>query len=587
MGVTSSSLFRAVTCSRRLPPPPAERPRSARSYASAEEEATSTIIAEYESTHPVPPRPDPRALRRDARRADALRRIRARLVQSVPGRRSRARYMERYFARRCGDDVALYVGGFGEGPPTFIEPRLNGDFHADALAPHAPGTPLAHRLVSLDHLPAGATGPDLRDIALGRHDPRRSETSGRRNAGGLVPGFGDGLTDLGGGGFGDSDDGDSDDAASFASSASSGFDPASFARRSEPPPPKTLARRRLDFDGSVARYPEGRGVGRWRAYCAEEEEKIADLAAFALAERDAKTAMMRRHYAATLGPGFEDRYEPPPLPRWLRDVRVEDFEAVKRHAPWRAAKEAAVSSSDASDSDGGSGDENASVSSTRRASPALETRAVARRNREKRRGVLGMDDRSRSAVVSWRASADLRRRVVDQRLARAEAADKRWGEGRGFDIAEAGDGVLFLGEGAARHPDNPVRFLDAGRHALATDPEYRRARERGGLEPDRAVARALKERREENRAVRELHAARDAERAKARRRVERRRVKTENKRRIAAESARVRLAAERAPAAAAAEARGSRRWRRVRAVGNFVRRKALGTGREGKPAGEH
>ena len=90
-----------------------------------------------------------------------------------------------------------------------------------------------------------------------------------------------------------------------------------------------------------------------------------------------------------------------------------------------------------------------------------------------------MDDRSRSAVVSWRASADLRRRVVDRRLARAEAADKRWGEGRGFDIAEAGDGVLFLGEGAARHPDNPVRFLDAGRHALATDPEYRRARERG------------------------------------------------------------------------------------------------------------
>ena len=188
MGVTSSSLFRAVTCSRRLPPPPAERPGRARSYASAEEEATSTIIAEYESTHPVPPRPDPRALRRDARRADALRRIRARLVQSVPGRRSRARYMERYFARRCGDDVALYVGGFGEGPPTFIEPRLNGDFHAEALAPHVPGTPLAHRLVSLDHLPAGATGPDLRDVAFGRHDPTRSETSGRRNAGGLVPG---------------------------------------------------------------------------------------------------------------------------------------------------------------------------------------------------------------------------------------------------------------------------------------------------------------------------------------------------------------------------------------------------------------
>ena len=244
-------------------PPSASRgaPRSARSYASAEEEATSTIIAEYESTHPVPPRPDPRALRRDARRADALRRIRARLVQSVPGRRSRARYMERYFARRCGDDVALYVGGFGEGPPTFIEPRLNGDFHADALAPHVPGTPLAHRLVSLDHLPAGATGPDLRDVALGRHDPTRSETSGRRNAGGLVPGFGDGLTDLGGGGFGDSD-GDSDDAfLDGASSASfgDGFDPASFTRRSEPPP-----RRRWRAGGwtSTARW---RGTPRAEA----------------------------------------------------------------------------------------------------------------------------------------------------------------------------------------------------------------------------------------------------------------------------------------------------------------------------------
>ena len=353
--------------------------------------------------------------------------------------------------------------------------------------------------------------------------------------------------------------------------------------------PPSAARRRLDFDGAVARYPEGRGVGRWRAYCREEEEKVADLAAFALAERDAKTAMMRRHYAATLGPGFEDRYEPPPLPRWLRDVRAEDFEAVKRHAPWRAAKEAAVSSSDASDSDGGSGDENASVSSTRRASPDSETRAVARRNREKRRGVLGMDDRSRSAVVSWRASADLRRRVVDRRLARAEAADKRWGEGRGFDIAEAGDGVLFLGEGAARHPDNPVRFLDAGRHALATDPEYRRARERGGLEPDRAVARALKERRERN--APSAGCTRCATRAR----------QGAEARRAGASRQKTSVAPPPSPRACGSppsarrrrrrrrrgEARASRRWRRVRAVGNFVRRKALGTGREGKPAGEH
>ena len=481
MGVTSSSLFRAVTCSRRLPPPPAERPRSARSYARRRRRPRAPSSPSTRArTRCLPGRT--RARPPDVRRADALRRIRARLVQSVPGRRSRARYMERYFARRCGDDVALYVGGFGEGPPTFIEPRLNGDFHADALAPRVPGTPLAHRLVSLDHLPAGATGPDLRDVALGRHDPTRSETSGRRNAGGLVPGFGDGLTDLGGGGFGDSD-GDSDDAfLDGASSASfgDGFDPASFTRRSEPPPPKTLARRRLDFDGAVARYPEGRGVGRWRAYCAEEEEKTRTSPP---ARRRARRARRWRHYAATLGPGFEDRYEPPPLPRWLRDVRAEDFEAVKRHAPWRAAKEAAVSSSDASDSDGGSGDENASVSSTRRASPDSETRAVARRNREKRRGVLGMDDRSRSAVVSWRASADLRRRVVDRRLARA--GPRRRQRGARVRHRRGWRRRAVPGRRRSATPGQP-RALPRRRAPRARDgPEYR-ARERG-LEPDRGA----------------------------------------------------------------------------------------------------
>ena len=566
MGVTSSSLFRAMTCSKPPPPPPA-RPRSVRSYASAEDEALSTIIAEYESAHPVPPRPEPRALRRDARRADALRRIRKRLVQSVPHKRSRARYMERYFAHRCGDDVALYTGGFGEGPPTFIEPRLNPDFHGAALSPSAPGTPLASRLVSLDHLPAGATGPDLRDVALGRHVPR---VQVRRN--------------------GDSSDGETDENAFFSDADESsfgdeelGFDPASFARRLEPLPPKTLARKRLDFNGTVAQHPESPGVSRWRAYCREEEEKIADLAAFALAERDAKTAMMRRHYAATLGPGFEDRYEPPPLPRWLADVQREDFEAVKRHAPWRRAagrQGDETSSSEAETSrrsDGDSGEED-------------DARAVARRNREKRRGVLGMDDRSRSDAVAWRASAELRLRVADRRVARAEAADKWWGEGRGFDVAESGDGVLFLGEETSRHPDNPVRFLDAGRDALATDPAYRRAREKGGLDPALAAARALKARRERNRADRETRTARDAARAKARRRAERRLVKTENARRAAADTARTRLAAERAAAAAAAAAAraatAAHRWRRVRAVGKFIRRKAsfAGNGKDGEAA---
>ena len=564
MGVTSSSLFRAMTCSK-PPPPPKDRPKSARSYASAEDEATSTIIAEYERTHPVPPRPDPRALRRDARRADALRRIRKRLVQSVPNKRSRARYMERYFAHRCGDDVALYTGGFNEGPPTFIEPRLNENFH-DSHARYAPGTPLASRLVSLDHLPAGATGPDLRDVALGRHCATQTKK-------GLVPGFGDGLSDLGGGGVAGGGE-DSDSETDFFFDAGDvdgdGFDPASSARRSEPPPPKTLARKRLDFDGTVAQYPESRGVGRWRAYCREEEEKIADLAAFALAEREAKIAMMRRHYASTLGPGFEDRYEPPPLPRWLRDVQREDFEAVRRHAPWRRAKHALELSSDDSESDGSENEND-----EKNASEDSESRRVSRRNKKKRVGVLGMDDRTRSEIVSWRASTELRQRVVDRRIARAEAAEKTWGEGRGLDVAETGDGVLFLGEHATRHPDNPVRFLDLGFESLATSPSYLRARQDSrGLEPARVVASALKRTHERNKAVREANASRDAERARARRRAERSRVKAEKKKRAAAESARVRLAAERAAAAALAAANAPPRWRRVKAVGNFIRRKA-------------
>ena len=177
MGVTSSSLFRAVTCSRRLPSFPRSAPeRALVRLGGGGGHARCTIIAEYVA-HPVPPRPDPRALRRDARRADALRRI-ARAARAVRARPAeRARYMERYFARRCEDDVALYVGGFGEGPPTFIEPRLDGDFHADSAGASRARDPLAHRLVSLDHSPAGATGPDLRDVAFGRHDPTRSETS--------------------------------------------------------------------------------------------------------------------------------------------------------------------------------------------------------------------------------------------------------------------------------------------------------------------------------------------------------------------------------------------------------------------------
>ena len=209
----------------------------------------------------------------------------------------------------------------------------------------------------------------------------------------------------------------------------------------------------------------------------------------------AKTAMMRRHYAATLGPGFEDRYEPPPLPRWLRDVRAEDFEAVKRHAPWRAAKEAAVSSSsDASDSGrrvrGRERERLVHAASV----PGLRDARRRAAHREKRRGVLGMDDRSRSAVVSWRASADLRHRVVDRRLARAEAADKRWASRAGRH--RAGTRPTVPGEGAARPRRTPCASPPPATRSrgLRASPRARAggagARPGGRARPRRGEARA-------------------------------------------------------------------------------------------------
>ena len=300
--------------------------------------------------------------------------------------------------------------------------------------------------------------------------------------------------------------------------------------------------------------------------------------------------MMRRHYAATLGPGFEDRYEPPPLPRWLRRARgglrggQEARAGARRRSP--------VSSSDASDSDGGSGDENASVSSTRRASPdserarrAAQPRETPWRPRDGRPVALG-----RGVVARERGPS---RRVVDRRLARAEPRTSAGARGAGSTSPRRRRRAVPI-EGAARRAGQPRalprRRAPRGSRRTRSTP---RARAGAGAHHRGGRARPQGEARAQRAPVRELHAVRGRGGA-PRRGIATSGGASRQKTSVAPPPSprACGLAAERAAAAAAAAAAAMsraprRRWRRVRAVGNFVRRKALGTGREGKPAGEH
>ena len=266
---------------------------------------------------------------------------RARLVVSVPGRRSRARYGALLRAQ-AGDDVALYVGGFGEGLPTFIEPRLNAT-SADALAPTA-GTPRAPT-ASLDHLPAGATGPDLRDVAP-RHDPTRSETSGRKRRG-LVR-IGDGLTRprRRARGLGRRFRDAFLDGASSASSATASTPRPSRGARSSP-------RRRQRAGGRTSTARRGpRGPRPVARLLRREEEKIGTSPP--PRRRARRRRRGARHYAATLGPGFEDRMSHR-RPAAATDCARGGLRGGQEARALARGEEAAVSSSDASDSDGGSG----------------------------------------------------------------------------------------------------------------------------------------------------------------------------------------------------------------------------------------
>jgi hypothetical protein len=354
--------------------------------------------------------------------------------------------------------------------------KLNREFHVSTFDPNVGETFLASRVVPLDHLPIDATGLSPRDVRSGRQNDFFNRA--------------------------DRDDGFRLDAV--------------FGRRSEPVLPKTLARRRLDFDGTVVSFPRLRGPTRWREYCKEEEEKRTNLAWF-----EAESLTTRDHRGNTLGAGFENRDFPLSVPARSRGVRSDaetDFEASPRNASRRRARTPPSRFSDA-DEERSSGE-----------APAFGRERLDRErlNRWKRHSLLSAEDALRTRVTDWRASVELRKRVVDRAVARTRAADTTWGVGTGKDVTNAHDGVLFLCE--QRNPDNPVSSLDfpgtqtpatetrtrRAHQSLATSQAYSEALRVGGLEPMRVVAGALKATHEANREARASRAAKDAARIEKR-----------------------------------------------------------------------
>lgn len=233
---------------------------------------------------------EPEALARLRRNhKDAFRRLRKRLVDTIPDTLARARYMERYRARHPFRPSARVA-----------DPKIS---FAPVGATRVPGTNATHRFAPLDLVAPGAV-PDQREIALGR-GPRSRD-------GDAFPRDGDA--------FGD---------ASRPPSADASRPPSSDV-------PRALSRRRLDASGAPTAYDDQSGKTRWRAYVREEERKITEFAAEEASRREAHDRMMRRHYRRAYG-RFGREYVPPPVPAWMLDDTT-----LRERAPWRRGRAAAA-----------------------------------------------------------------------------------------------------------------------------------------------------------------------------------------------------------------------------------------------------
>jgi hypothetical protein len=305
---------------------------------------------------------------------DHFRRLRQKLLASVEDDVARARYLERYAAR-----VARANARKNHASPA--RARFDPAGASRANAGFVPGA----RTASLDALPPGAV-PDAREVALGRFDPSDDRCSRRES-------------------HRPSDD---DDDAFFHRRRRRSWG-GHFDSPRPPPPsvsdavgtavPARLAFQRLEPSGACAEYDTSEGVSRWREYVDEEEGKIRDFVAADVAKRRAKDSMMRRHYRRTYGM-FGRAYEPPPLPRWMRDA-----EGLHENAPWRRGRRAAANV---------------------------------------REAVEGFDETLKRRTLEWWGAVDLRQSAAEREARALRAANEAFGEASGAEVVRSGAG-FFLG----------------------------------------------------------------------------------------------------------------------------------------------
>ena len=338
---------------------------------------------------------------------DHFRRLRQKLLASVEDDVARARYLERYAAR-----VARANARKNHASPA--RARFDPAGASRANAGFVPGA----RTASLDALPPGAV-PDAREVALGRFDPSDEHTCSRRES--TFP----------------SDD---DDDAFFHH----------HRRRSSPrpPPPSVsdavgtavparLAFQRLEPSGACAEYDASEGVSRWREYVDAEEAKIRDFVAADVAKRRAKDSMMRRHYRRTYGM-FGRAYEPPPLPRWMRDA-----EGLHENAPWRKGRRAAANV---------------------------------------REAVEGFDETLKRRTLEWWGAVDLRQSAAEREARALRAANEAFGEALGRRGRSERRGVL---PGRRETRGARGRHRRVAQRSMERGDEERAARDRLGRHPQR------------------------------------------------------------------------------------------------------
>ena len=176
--------------------------------------------------------------------------------------------------------------------------------------------------------------------------------------------------------------------------------------------PKTLRRRRINFDGTPVSYARAGASLRWENYDKEEEARSRAYVDFLKQRLDEYNEMMKWEYRERYGRARA--WTPKPTPAWMKH---------EAPPPWalRAGRDATT-----------------------------------------RENVDGFDDETKHRVLSWWAAIDMRREAVIQELERVRVTDETWGEESAAEARRVGYGAI---QRATGHAAGAPRSL----------PEYARA----------------------------------------------------------------------------------------------------------------